>query len=459
MSVIKSPVVVFLVLALTAAAGSLAGAQNRPVTGSPEKEDHQPAKDSKQSPANDSEERLRALIQSSGGSEEMIILNLEEYLREYPQSGRRFEIEEQIYRLAVKVRDRDRTISYAEKQAERQPAEIDVLTTLVSTLRARRANGDLTRALHYADRLVKEFEKLVSEAAKPGRLSRAQWQEQKEQGLASIYLVRGRVLADLARAEAGRPADKSLATRALTDLRRSLELTPLAGAALTLSELAEDQQRLQEALDYALQAFVIGLAGGEELDLRSIRQRLTRLHSAVKGKSTENGLGDMVLQAWDRHTTDRERQLEKIEAANPNSGLTDPLLFKLTRPDGSILDMASLRGKVVVMNFWATWCGPCRTELPLFQKTIEKYRADSEVAFLAVSTDEDREFVKPYLEQNRHQLPVVFAEKLDELFNVTAIPTTIIINREGKVAFRMRGFNPNDDFVAFLSGRIEAARK
>ena len=81
------------------------------------------------------------------------------------------------------------------------------------------------------------------------------------------------------------------------------------------------------------------------------------------------------------------------------------------------------------------------------------------MAFLAVSTDEDREFVKPYLEQNRHQLPVVFAEKLDELFNVTAIPTTIIINREGKVAFRMRGFNPNDDFVAFLSGRIEAARK
>lgn len=458
MSVKNSPVVLCLVLALTAAAGLLAAAQTQPSGASATKEPP-PAGDSKQSPASDSEERLRGLIQSSGGSEEMIILNLEEYLREYPRSARRVEIEEQIYRLAVKVRDRDRTISYAEKQAARQPAEIDILTTLVSTLRARRAGGDLARALLYADQLVTEFEKLVGEATKPGRLSRAQWQDQKEQGLASIYLVRGRVLADLARAEAGRPADKSIVTRALTDLRRSLELAPLAGAALALSELAEDQQRSQEALDYALQAFVIGLAGGEEVDLKSIRQRLTRLHAAVTKRVTENGLGDLVLQTWDRYTADRERQLAKIEATSPNSGLTDPLLFKLTTPDGSILDLASLRGKVVVMNFWATWCGPCRTELPLFQKTIEKYRSDSGVAFLAVSTDEDREFVKPYLEQNKHQLPVVFAEKLDELFNVTAIPTTIIINREGKVAFRLRGFNPNDDFVAFLSGRIEAARK
>jgi thioredoxin-related protein len=97
--------------------------------------------------------------------------------------------------------------------------------------------------------------------------------------------------------------------------------------------------------------------------------------------------------------------------------------------------------------------------LPLFQKAIEKYESDSDVAFLAVSTDADREFVEPYLRQNKHKLPVVFAENIDGFFNVSAIPTTIILDRRGKVSFRMRGFNPNEDFTAQLSGWIEAAKK
>ncbi len=437
---------------------SLLIAQERPAPVN----ENPPAADSPTANSLDSEDQLRRLIQSSGGSEEMIIVNLEEYLKQYPKSARRTEIEEQIYRLAVKVRDRERIISYAERQAERRPDEadrIDILTTLVSTLRARKAAGDLPKALLYADRLVTEFEKLVKESSKPGRLSRSQWEEQKNQGLASIYLVRGRVLADLAQPGNGTPSDRNVIARALVDLRRSFELLPLAGAALTLSELAEVQQHNEEALDYGVQAFVLALSGNEEVDLKALRVRLTRLYTSTTKRSVETGLGDRVLQAWDRNEKDKETRLAALEGANPNSGLTDPLSFKLGRPDGSVLDMASLRGKVIVMNFWATWCGPCRTELPLFQKTIEKYRDDSGVAFLAVSTDEDREFVRPYLEQNKHQLPVVFAEKLDELFNVTAIPTTIIINRDGKISFRMRGFNPNDDFVSFLAARIEAAKR
>ncbi|MFM8394014.1 MAG: redoxin family protein [Acidobacteriota bacterium] len=397
----------------------------------------------------DSETELRRLIQSSGGSEETIMVNLESYLVRYPQSERREEIEEQIYKLAVKVRDRDRTISYAEKQLATNGAnadDIDLLTTLVSTLRARKKAGDLTKALGYAERLVTTFEKLISESRKPGRLSQAQWQEQKNQGLASIYLVRGRVLAELDQLE-----------KASADLRRSIDLFPLGGAALTLSEILEKQQRPDEALKFALQSFVLAISGDEQLDLKDIRRRMGTLYLARK--KTESGLGDLLLETWDRYTREREERSARIDNTSANAGVTDPLLFKLTRVDGSPLDMSTLRGKVVVMNFWATWCGPCRTELPLFQKTIEKYRSDQEVVFLAISTDEDRENVQPYLKQNKHDLPVVFAENIDSHFNVSAIPTTIILNRGGQVAFRMRGFNPNDDFVAFLSEKIEAARK
>jgi thiol-disulfide isomerase/thioredoxin len=397
-------------------------------------------------PEKDSETELRRLIQSSGGSEEAIMVSLENYLVKYPQSERSAEIEEQIYKLAVKVRDRDRTIAYAEKQLSNADDDIDLLTTMVSNLRARRKDGDLSKALGYAEKLVSSFERLISVSRKPGRLSQAQWEEQKNQGLASIYLVRGRVLAELDQFE-----------KAGADLRRSYDLFPLAGAALTLAELLEKQQRSDDALKFALQAFVLAISGDEQVDLKDIRGRMGRLYSARK--KGETGLGDRLLETWDKLTREREERLARLENNRANLGITDPFLFKLTKIDGSPLEMSTLRGKIVVMNFWATWCGPCRTELPLFQKTIDKYRADQEVVFLAVTTDEDREYVQPYLKQNNHNLPVVFAENIDNHFNVSAIPTTIILNREGQVSFRMRGFNPNDDFVAFLSEKIETARR
>ena len=432
----------FLILiTLLAATGSVSLAQ-----------DETPRKDSEVKtdlPETDSEEVLRALIRNSGGSEEMIVRSLEEYLVKYPRSTRRLEIEEQIYQLAVKTRDRDRTISYGEKIAATPTAEtgrIDLLTTLVSTLRARHATGDITRALQYAEQLVVEFEQLVAGSQKPGRLSRLQWQEQKDQGLASVYLVRGRVLAELDQLD-----------RAGSDLRRSYDLYPLAGAALSLSEINEKKQRLDEALKYSVLAFVLANSGEEQIDLTAVRRRMGTLYTA-KYKN-EKGLGDLLLEAWDRHTRERDEKLARFDQPTLNAGVTDPLLFKLTRTNGSALDLTSMRGKVLVLNFWATWCGPCRTELPLFQKTVEKYRNDPGVAFLAISTDEDRDLVQPYLKQNNYQLPVVFADRIDDHFNISSIPTTIILNPAGQVAFRMRGFNPNDDFVARLSEKIEAARQ
>ena len=140
----------------------------------------------------DSEELLRSMIRDSGGSEEGLIRKFEEYLGTFPRSLRRLEIEDQIYQLAIKSRDRDRTISYGERLITNPAAEtsrIDLLTTLVSTLRSRRGQVDLLRALRHAENLVNEFEQLISSSRKPARLSRLQWQEQKDQGLASVYLV------------------------------------------------------------------------------------------------------------------------------------------------------------------------------------------------------------------------------------------------------------------------------
>jgi thiol-disulfide isomerase/thioredoxin len=397
-------------------------------------------------PPADADEELRRAIQSSGGSETQLVTILEEFLKKYPMTGRRAEIEGEIYKLAVKLRDRNRAIVYGEKLVTSDEDNIEALTSLVTMLRERRGEGDLPKALQYADQLVRQFETLMNTAVKPKRISAARWQERKEQGIASIYLLRGKVQADLGSDD-----------KAAADLQKSYKAHKLAGAAVTLAELAERRKNLDDAIDYYTQAFVIALNTDEEIQMKMVRAKLSQLHVA-KYKS-EAGLGDRILRAHDAYVRERDERLAKIEHPNINEGLSDTMLFTLSRLDGSQFRLNEHRGKVIVINFWATWCGPCLTEMPLFEKTIAKYKADKGVVFLALSTDEDRELVAPFLKQHKFNLPVAYAEHLDYHFTINSIPTTIILGPNAEVSFRQAGFNPREDFVAALSERIEEAKK
>ncbi len=394
----------------------------------------------------DSDEELRKAIESSGGSETQIITNLEGYLKKFPKSEHRREIEGEIYKIAVKVRDRDRAITYGQKLVEANESNIDALTNLVTMLRERKANGDLNVAITYSNQLVRQFEGIVASSPKPKRISAAQWEERKQQGLASVYLVRARIHADMGSDE-----------KAKADLLKSFDAVRMAGAAVVLGELAEKRKAIDEAIDYYAQAFAITLATNEDVDAKAIRSKLSQLYVSKNG--SETGLGDKLLKTYDAYIKEREDRLAKLEVPNINEGASNALGFKLTKLDGSKLDLATLRGKVVVFNFWATWCGPCLTEMPMFEKTIAKFKEDKDVVFLAVTTDEDRELVAPFLKQHKFNLPVAYADYLNDFFSVSSIPTTIILDRKGEVAFRQAGYNPRTDFVSELSGRIEEAKK
>jgi thiol-disulfide isomerase/thioredoxin len=419
------------------------------VTGKPKADEQDPAGPAKtrtNDPSKDSDEDLRRAIQSSGGSETQIITNLEGYLKKYPNSNHRDEIEGELYTLSVKLRDRNRAIIYAEKLVASDENNIEALTNLVTMLRERKTGADLNKAATYADNLIKRFEHLVSTRLKPKRISSAQWQDRKEQGIASVYLLRGKVHADLG-------ADD----KARADLMKSYKSARLADTAVALGELSEKRKNFDEAIDYYLQGFAISLNTDDKIDLKSLRRKLGRLYSTKNG--SEVGLGDLLLKAHDAYLKEREERLAKLDPPNINTGVGDPLNFTLTKLDGSPLKLDDHRGKVIVMNFWATWCGPCLTEMPLFEKTIAKYKNDKNVVFLAITTDEDRELVGPFLKQYKFNLPVAYAEYLNEHFAVSSIPTTIILDSKGEISFRQAGFNPREDFVEALSEKIEDAKK
>jgi thiol-disulfide isomerase/thioredoxin len=394
----------------------------------------------------DSEDDLRRAIESSGGSETQIIANLEGYLKKYPNSERRGEIERELYKLSMKLRDRNRAIIYAEKLVISDEDSMEALTNLITMLRERKAEADSTKALAYADELVKRFERIITTSLKPKRVSSAQWQDRKDRGIASVYLLRGRVQADLG-------ADD----KARADLMKSYRAARLAEAAVTLGELAEKRKEIDEAIDYYLQAFAISFNTDEPIDLKSLRRRVGQIYSAKNG--SEAGLGDLLLKAHDAFVKEREERLAKLDPPNINEGIVDPLKFTLTRLDGSPIKLNEQRGKVIVINFWATWCGPCLTEMPLFEKTIAKFKDDKDVFFLAITTDEDRDLVAPFLQRYKFNLPIAYAEYLNDHFAVSSIPTTIILDRKGEVSFRQAGFNPREDFVEALSEKIEDAKR
>src|SRR5262249_10089484 len=146
------------------------------------------------------------------------------------------------------------------------------------------------------------------------------------------------------------------------------------------------------------------------------------------------------------------RELE-LRSGDPNAQLTDPMEFTLNAVEGEKLKMATLKGKVVVFDFWATWCMPCRQQHPLYEQVKQRFHDNPEVVFLSVDTDEDRGLVKPFLTDVKWSGPVYFEDGLSRVLHIVSIPTTIVADARGRVAARMNGFVPNR-FVDMLTERI-----
>jgi len=125
---------------------------------------------------------------------------------------------------------------------------------------------------------------------------------------------------------------------------------------------------------------------------------------------------------------------------------------------GDPLKLSSLNGKVIVLDFWDTWCGPCRLQHPLYQQVMRRFEGNSSVLFLSISTDEEHALVEPFLKENHWTNPVYFEDGLAHMLRINSIPTTIIVNQRGEISSRLNGFNP-DRFVDLLTERIQQAMK
>src|SRR6201991_4434020 len=127
-------------------------------------------------------------------------------------------------------------------------------------------------------------------------------------------------------------------------------------------------------------------------------------------------------------------------AANPATNAVAPD-FTLRGADGRNVRLDELRGQVVLVNFWATWCGPCREEMPRLDSLYQKYHKSGFV-LLGVNVDDDPHTALATAAKLGVSFPVLLDtdKKVSKLYDLSKMPSTVVIDRDGKVRFLTRGF-------------------
>jgi peroxiredoxin len=120
--------------------------------------------------------------------------------------------------------------------------------------------------------------------------------------------------------------------------------------------------------------------------------------------------------------------------------------FSLPSRSGDTVSLEQLKGKVVMLNFWASWCGPCRTEMPLLDQMHKRY---SSLGFtlIGVNVEANTKDAERWLAETPVSFPVLFDRdsKVSKMYEVSAMPSTVFIDRKGNVRYLHRGYKTGDE--------------
>ena len=167
----------------------------------------------------------------------------------------------------------------------------------------------------------------------------------------------------------------------------------------------------------------------------------------------------LVLTACMAGPSTADDLFSRLKLSRAGAGTAVPS-FELSTVDGKTIEFSQLRGKVVVLNFWATWCGPCKEEMPALDRLSRQFNP-RDVAVLTITTDHERTGIQQFMTQFHSTLPVLLDEQRDVslAFMVRGLPTTVFISKNGTVVGRAVGPREWDgpDAIGFIQHLREAA--
>jgi thiol-disulfide isomerase/thioredoxin len=255
--------------------------------------------------------------------------------------------------------------NYAERIVSLTPDDDSMALLTIQLLERTGDEASVRRAVTYATR-VYESVRNSPIADKSPRVSVEEWESQNKRDESAMLALRGRLKAKL---------QNNITAR--KDFEDSYELLPNTSAALRLGDFDELAKDYNSAAMWYGRAFALSDTATKSGNRREIREKLGNAWRL--GHGSDAGLGDFLLKTIDDLTA---------SAAAPhvkrNAGAKDASAFVLRRaPGGAAYPVKAQRGKVLVINFWATWCGPCHALEPIYEKLAARYAGDAEVVFLS----------------------------------------------------------------------------
>ncbi len=188
----------------------------------------------------------------------------------------------------------------------------------------------------------------------------------------------------------------------------------------------------EKVLEVAFASVAKGMANQQLIDMYKTA------YATVKG--TNAGFDSVYTIAKNEAVKELKSKLKKEIVDKPS------IDFELKSLDGTIVKLSELKGKVVVLDFWATWCGPCLSSFPTLQKVYDKYKGNPNVKILTMNTwervkpEEREQHVKNFMEKNKYTFPVLFDTDIVSKYEVEGIPTKFFIDQNGRVRFKDVGF-------------------
>ena len=250
-------------------------------------------------------------------------------------------------------------------------------------------------------------------------------------------------------------------------------LAQLADLAVPKKPAESDQQKRSAAYTQFVYWRAVGKVAEVEqrkLDALTAYQTALSFQLSPAGKDDELTVNAQRLwkelggtdQGWKAYLARNDVSKSKLATAEPaawdskNTALPE---FDLTDLAGRKWTLADLKGKVAFINFWATWCGPCREELPYVQKLREQLKDRKDVIVLTLNTDEEVGKVEPFMKENKFTFPVLLGEAYADSQGINSIPRNWIVSLDGKIMFEGIGFgSEGDEWIKKATQLIEKVK-
>ncbi|MBM4178705.1 MAG: redoxin domain-containing protein [Ignavibacteria bacterium] len=279
------------------------------------------------------------------------------------------------------------------------------------------------------------------ESRKPQNMGISEWKEEQRLASSQLRFVQGAILRAMGRNNEAITALEQSIEIGGDDLEKGcvemlVDMRALSGQKKSALQLAERALSLGVSTPKLLETFRALLKEDGE-DSSDIAEREEELRSQGRQRMAMRVVKDMLHQ-------------QAIDGA-------------FTSLDGKAVKIFDWKGKVVIIDYWATWCGPCRQSFPSLQKLYMRYKDNPNVVFAIVNvwerSDDRVQTVKDFLSKNPTLTFPMFLDKDDSVvgkFGVTGIPTKFYLGKDGRIQFKEVGLSPEEQFLDEATNRIEA---